>query len=289
MRPANAPAPSQSHNTSSIDVLHSSATFLHILGLSKLRIRFLVARVVDLEEHHHRVIFVNDVMAMYGVSPDKVAESEKHLRLHVVLQSEHVLAPRLNDPGSLRSLVVDPERLEFLEVHVNRVLPAARVVLENPSLDRVTLDGEADIVARCELPVDSPLTVVPLEPENACDQRRCGRGREVIKVNCLARGDIRGVDAVVGHDWTIDDDLQDLIALTGTQNVARWTTPVLLLQTVLDVERLALKSGEVDDHVHTFSHRDAATVRNLHRLLKKVSVDADLPDRFAGIISRVEQ
>ena len=57
---------------------------------------------------------------------------------------------------------------KLLEVHVNRVLPAARVVLEDPPLDRVTLDGEARLIARCELPVDSPLTVVPLEPENAC-------------------------------------------------------------------------------------------------------------------------
>src|SRR5918998_1472898 len=101
---------------------------------------------------------MNDVMAMNWVAPDKVAEAEKHLSLHVVLQSEHVLAPRLNDPGGPRRLVVDPEGLELLEVHVNRVLPPARVVLENPPLDRVTLDGEANVVARCEFPVDGPLT-----------------------------------------------------------------------------------------------------------------------------------
>ena len=85
------------------------------------------------------------------------------------------------------------------------------------------------------------------------------------------------------------DDLQDLIALTGTEDITCWTTPVLLLESVLDVERLALKSGEVNDHIHTFSHRDAATVRTCTGFLRKVSVDADLPDRFAGIISRVEQ
>ena len=61
----------------------------------QLRIGFLVPRVVDLQEHHHRVIFVNDVVAVDWVAPDEVAEPEKHLRLHVVLQSEHVLAAGL--------------------------------------------------------------------------------------------------------------------------------------------------------------------------------------------------
>src|SRR5687767_3805965 len=172
---------------------------------------------------------------------------------------------------------------------MNRVLPAAGVVLEDPLLDRVALDSEACLVARCELPVNSPLTVVPLEPENACHHRsRCGAW-EIVEIHRLTRGNIRRVNAVIGNDWTIHYDLQDLVSLTGTEDVTRWTTPVFLLEAVFDVEGLALESGEVDDHIHTFSHRDSATVRNLHRLLQKIPVNADLPDWFAGIISRVEQ
>ena len=37
----------------------------------QLRIGFLVPRVVDLEEHHHRVIFVHDVVAVDGYRPTK--------------------------------------------------------------------------------------------------------------------------------------------------------------------------------------------------------------------------
>src|SRR5215207_9839735 len=108
-------------------------------------------------------------------------------------------------------------------MHVNRVLPPARIVLEDPSLNRIPLNGEARLLTRSEPAVDSPLAVISFEPENACHhwRRRCHR--EVVEIDGLARRDIRGVDAVVSHDWTIDNNLQDLVALPGTYNVASWT------------------------------------------------------------------
>src|SRR5215213_4471180 len=173
-------------------------------------------------------------------------------------------------------------------MHVNRVLPPARVVLENPLLDRVALNSETRVVTRGKLAVDGPLTVIPFEPESACHHRCSVCAREVVEVDCLAGRNARRVNTVVGYNWTIDHNLQDLVALAGTKHIAGWATSVLLLEAVLDVERLALKTCEVNDHIHALSDRDARTIRYLHRLLQKVSVDTDLPDRFTGIISRVE-
>ena len=113
------------------------------------------------------MVLMNDVMAVDWISSDEISEAKEHLSLHVMLQPENILASRRNESGTLGRYAVDLERLEFLKVHVNRVLPSARVVLENPLLDGVAFDGEAYVVARCELTVDSPLTVISLESESA--------------------------------------------------------------------------------------------------------------------------
>src|SRR5215207_8292562 len=100
----------------------------------RLRIRFQVPGVVDFEEHHHRVVFVDDVVAVHREQTLEVAEAEVELGLHVVLKPEHVLAPRLDDARGGRGHAVALQRLELLEMHVDGVLPPARVVLEDPLL-----------------------------------------------------------------------------------------------------------------------------------------------------------
>ena len=233
------------------------------------------------------MVFVNDVMAVDWVSPDEIPEAKEHLCLHVMLQPENILASRRNESRAFGRYTVDLECLEFLKVHVNRVLPSARVVLENPLLDGVALDGEAYVVARGELTVDSPLTVISLESESARHYRSRVGAWEVVEIHGLICGYIRGVNAVIGYDWTINQNLQDLVSLSGTENVSRRAAAIILLEAVFDVEGLALESCEVNDHIHSFSHGDAAAVRYQHRLLEQVPIDADLPDRFAGIICRV--
>ncbi len=69
------------YQISSRDVLHDSAN-----PFFRLRIGIRVSGVVDLHEHHHRVVFMNDVVAVDRVAPDEVTKTEEHLRLHVVLQ-----------------------------------------------------------------------------------------------------------------------------------------------------------------------------------------------------------
>ena len=97
---------------------------------------------------------------------------------------------------------------------------------------RLILKRGACVATADKLAVDLPLTVASLEPEGASDARRIGGVREPVEVGTGRNS--RRVDAVVGYCWTIDDDLQDLVSLTSAENVARRTTSVFLLQTILD-------------------------------------------------------
>ena len=81
------------------------------------------------------MVFVDHVVTMQRDSPDEVAEPEVDRRLHVVLQPENIFPPFRNESGACWWIAIDRKGLELFEVHVNRVLPAARVVLKNPLLD----------------------------------------------------------------------------------------------------------------------------------------------------------
>jgi hypothetical protein len=72
---------------------------------------------------------------------------------------------------------VAPDNPEFLEVDVNRVLPAAGNVPEDPPLRRIALDGETESRAVHQLVVDRPLAVRAIEPERARQPDPIGRIR----------------------------------------------------------------------------------------------------------------
>src|SRR5688572_13325251 len=132
------------------------------------------------------------------------------------------------------------------------MLPSARVVLEDPLLDAVPFNSESRglVAAADKLAVDLPLAIATLEPESARDARRVVGVREPVKIG--ASRDSRRVDAVVGYNRTIDDDLEDLVALASADDVAVGTTPIVLLQPVLNKERFACIVREIDDHVYAF-------------------------------------
>src|SRR5688572_33461445 len=113
------------------------------------------------------------------------------------------------------------------------MLPSARVVLEDPFLYGVSLDAKARglVTTADKLAINLPLTVAPLKPEGASDALRIGCVGEPVEVG--TRRNVRRIDAVVRHLWTIDDDLQDPISLSGAQNNSSWTTSVFLLQAIL--------------------------------------------------------
>src|ERR1043165_1003059 len=139
------------------------------------------------------------------------------------------------------------------------MLPATRVVLEDPLLNGVAFDCKANLVTVRQFTVYLPLTITALEPEGASDARRVGCGRESVKVHGLIRRDGRRIDTVVRYDWTIDDDLENLLSLACPQHVARRTATVFLFQSVFQIERLSSLAGEVDNDVDAFGHCKAGT------------------------------
>src|SRR5438552_8043293 len=91
-----------------------------------------------------------------------------------------------------------------------------------------------------------------------------------------------GVYAVVGHLGTVDDDLENQVALAGAKDrVVGGSPPVILLQAVLEVERLAGEWGEVDDHVGALGHAEPDALDS-DRLGQEVAVAGDLPEQVVG-------
>src|SRR6185369_5471420 len=128
-----------------------------------------------------------------------------------------------------------------------------------------------------------PLAVASLEPEGASDARGVVGVREAVEVNSLIRWNRRRIDAVVSYDWTIDDDLEDLRALAGAEYVSSRAASILLLETILEIERLTRLAGEVDDNVDAFRDCEART-RYLHGFLQQVAVGRDLPERLGRVV-----
>src|SRR6185312_55387 len=167
-----------------------------------------------------------------------------------------------------------------------RVLPAPRIILEDPFLDGVALNCKADIVwistVAYQLAVDLPLAVPSLEPKCSGNSRRVRGIGEAIELS-----DKRGVNTVIRNDWPINNDFQNLLTLTSRQNITGRATTVVLLQTILQIKSLACQAGEIDDHVDTFSD-GKATAGDLHWLFHQISVRAYLPKRLARIVGRIE-
>ena len=84
---------------SSLD--YYSAPVVHVwrFGGSGLRHCVVVTSWSDLEDEHHCVILMHNVVTVERILALEVAETEEGLRLHVVFQPDHVFAPVLNQAG----------------------------------------------------------------------------------------------------------------------------------------------------------------------------------------------
>ena len=69
-------------------------------------------------------------------------------------------------------------------MHVNRMLPSARVVLEDPFLDGVSLNAKAwGLVATADkLAINLPLTIAPLKPKGTSDALLIGCVGEPVEI-----------------------------------------------------------------------------------------------------------
>src|SRR5262249_57902371 len=167
---------------------------------------------------------------------------------------------------------VSVEDLEFFQMNVDWVLPAAGVVLQDPVLRSVLLHGEADGCAIGELPVDGPLPVITLKAEAAGHARRNNRGK-------LVEGGIGSrIDTAVGYN-SPQPELDSCSALPGPDDVLG-SASVVLEQPVFEVQdgraKLLGNRLEVDDDVIAFSHADAEA-GHLHRMRQQIAVIGDDP------------
>src|SRR5262245_26404740 len=144
-----------------------------------LRFGEVVARILHLPEQHHLMVFVDGVVAVHRIAAAEIAEPHDQLDLLVELQSHDIL-PREFHVAALNLTAVAPDDPEFLQVDVNRVLPAAGAVPQDPSLGGVALNGETEPRAVHQLSVDLPLTVAALEPEAARQADPIFRRRRVV-------------------------------------------------------------------------------------------------------------
>ena len=117
--------------------------------------------IINVESQHHRVVFVNHVVAVHWVAPHEVAEAEEQFDVIVLSQPHDILAAPLD---CRRRVSVSADDLMLFEVNVDRVLPV-KAALQIPCFCRVPLDAEADLVTVEELVIDHPLAVSSVELE----------------------------------------------------------------------------------------------------------------------------
>ena len=82
-----------------------------------------------------------------------------------------------------------------------------------PTSQPYFFDCKTDVVGlaaiAAQLTVDRPLTALPVKTEGACDHRRVRCSWKTVELH------ERGIETVISHGWTINDDLQYLLPLTG--------------------------------------------------------------------------
>ena len=158
-----------------------------------------------------------------------------------------------------------------LEVHMDRVHPAAGAVLDDPTLGRAEFGVGVIAFGVEELAVDDPRAVASLELEDPCPddlalqdrdvrtQRRAGPDGRVAAAAAGAGGPGVVVGAVTGMTrrglrYATDDELHDRRA--GVRPVLRLVDVFLRPPPVVEVvgevvgqEDLVGRVGEIDDHL----------------------------------------
>src|ERR671922_1498180 len=113
-------APSAPNNCLLVSVAIAVSRFLRSMSS---RLDEVVAHVLHLPEQHHRVIFVNRVVAVHRVPAPEVAEPHDELDFFVEPEPYHVLPAEFHVAASNQAIVA-PDDPELLQMDVNRVLPA---------------------------------------------------------------------------------------------------------------------------------------------------------------------
>ena len=246
-------------------------------------------------------------MAVHWPIPSEVAEAEEHFSVLIKLEPCYVLARNFNvgnagargadtatatakiavaaisitvtAAAAVMSAAVDPAQdLVFFQMNVDRVLPIVAGVDKDPVLRAVLSYGEAEFITIRKLVVDDPLTVVSVEFEVASDSRRDDRWQGVERWQGCR------IDAIVGNGGA-NAELHTIgaIRIPAGKDVALWSLPILLFQTVLQTNLgvaayQTLHLVEVNDDVVALGYTQTEA-GDLYRFWQQVAVIGDYPER----------
>src|SRR5206468_1228516 len=183
------------------------------------------------------------------------------------VQSRHIVAAGLE---RWRRFPVPRQDHEFLLMGVDRMLPAARTVLEGPDLALVRrpilFDPEADLIALYVSVFDGPPATLSVDPKRARNEvLRPRRHREPSAGITVVRYRVKNYI-----------DPQEQVALTCGQDLVRRTPPVFLLQAIFQINgRAEGELGEIDDDIRTFRHAHSDAF-DLHEMRQQVPVMRNL-------------
>ena len=186
----------------------------------------VVSHVVDVKSQHHGVVFVNRVVTVHWIASGEVAEAEVNLDIVVLTKSDDVLAAALDQGWRIS---VSFENLVLLEMNMDWVRPI-KSAFELPNLGGVSLYPEPNIITVKQLIVDNPLAVPPVKleaPRNALGDPCWHQVKGW--VGC-------GIHAVVGYRIRNHAELKHLVPLARRQDIVSWSSPIALLQPVLQVD-----------------------------------------------------
>src|SRR5690348_10686986 len=127
-----------------------------------------------------------------------------------------------------RPSVAPAEYLELLQVDMNWMLPFSAIILQNPSLDAVSLHGETDLIAAHEAVIDDPAAIRLVKRECPRDARpdRCvseAGARQVIEMGRGCR-----IYAAISSRGA-DPELNAVSASPCRQDSVGWAASIVLL------------------------------------------------------------
>src|SRR5437016_3136257 len=226
----------------------------------------------DVPPEHHGMVLVHDVVAVHGIPPVEVPEAHEEPDLFVALQPHDVL------PGHLvgrRRDAVAREDAELLEMDVDRVLPVAGVVLQDPDLGRALPRRRTDLVHVEELAVDRPGAVLPLEPPRPRRDHLPHVDRRQLAQPCRYAAAVR-----LGR-VAVDVEPEELRGARLREDLPRRAAAGRLLEAVLEEDAVAdTQVGEVDDDVDALGDTQPEAGA-WQRLWQEVSVIRDLHEWLA--------
>ena len=108
------------------------------------------------------MIFMERVVAMHRIVATEIAEAEKELSPLIEVKREDVFPRVLH---VCKFIEASAEYLELFKMNMDWMLPFAAAILQDPSLNAISLHSEPNLIAAHEAVIDNPAAVRLVEGE----------------------------------------------------------------------------------------------------------------------------